>query len=344
MLAEALVVALVAAMLARLGVAPLLGWAPRWGLISRKPRTHDGAVPRGPLPCIGGVAVLGAMTIALGVWTRVTGASWEKGMAWIAVGTVAMMVLGLWDDRRPLSAGRLLLWQSLAALLMVLAGVRVSTVFLPSAVNDLVTVVWIVLITNALNMLDVVDGLAAGVATFAAAGFSIAGAMTGNLHAAMVGAGLAGGLVGFLAVNFYPATAYLGNHGSLAIGFLLSTLALAISYAPLGREMALAAPLLILGVLLFDVGFVMVMRWCEGHPIWRGSDDHLALRLIRLGWAERDVVLFLYGCSFVFVIAGLSLIRFSNLWGFVMFVAAIATVGGAAARACRFPRHADRSV
>lgn len=332
---ESLLVSVLAMAGVWLVIAPVAVVARRIGLVSHKPRAHDGANARPPLPCAGGLSVMGVTIAVIGVWGWMTQRSYEPWLGWVGVGTLVMLVLGACDDRRSLSVWKRLLVQMIVAWLLLRAGIRVSTVMLPPMLNDLATIVWLVLMANALNMLDVVDGLAGGVAAIASAGFAVAGYLTTNPTAMLLGSTLAGGLLGFLLVNFYPAKVYLGNHGSMAIGFLLGALALAISYAPMGREMALAAPLLILGVPLFDIAFVMVMRWKERRPVWRGSDDHLVLRLIHQGWSEPSVVLCMYGCSVIFASAGLSLILLNNVAGSFMLVLAVSVIGVVAAQAYR---------
>ncbi len=339
---NALIVFSVAALLVRLGLPGAIRFAQRIKLISSKLRVHDGASARGAIPCAGGMVVVGVAVVLSVAYSAAVRQPLAPGMAWVVVGTFAMLIAGMYDDACPLRVGALLAIQTVVALVMLRVGVSISTVILPSVFNGVFTVLWMILMMNALNMLDVLDGLAGGVAAIAAVGLAIAGGMTANASVGVFSAALAGGLLGFLTMNFYPARVYLGNHGSLSIGFLLSTLALQISYAPLGREMALGTPLLILGVPLFDVAFVVWRRCRQRKPLWKGSGDHLALRLIRCGWSERFVVLFFYGCSIVFVASGLLLMRLGNWAGALTLAAAVFVIGLAASRACRMDADAIR--
>ncbi len=338
---NALLVFSVAALLVRLGLPGAIRFAQRIKLTSSKPRVHDGASARGAIPCAGGVVVGVAVALSVACNAAVR-QPLAPEMAWVVVGTFAILVAGMYDDARTLRVVALLIIQTIVALVMLRVGVSISTVILPSVLNGVSTVLWMILMMNALNMLDVLDGLAGGVAAIAAAGLAIAGGLTANASVEMFSAALAGGLLGFLTMNFYPARVYLGNHGSLSIGFLLSALALQISYAPLGREMALGTPLLILGVPLFDIAFVVWMRWRQQKPLWKGSGDHLALRLIRCGWSERSVVLFFYGCSVVFLASGLLLMRLGNVAGALTLASAVSIIGLVASQACRVNANAIR--
>ena len=194
------------------------------------------------------------------------------------LGGSIVLVLGLVDDLGSLSPRTKLAGQLLAALVLVKGGVRIQLVFLPDWVEYPLTLLWIMGVTNAFNLIDVMDGLSAGVGAVAAlflGGVALAGGLKSTAFLAFA---LAGALWGFRRYNVAPAKIYLGDTGSLYAGFLLAAIAIANEYTrvqPLGA----VAPVVILGVPIFDMLFVMYVRWRRGMPVMKGSPDHFALRL-----------------------------------------------------------------
>jgi UDP-GlcNAc:undecaprenyl-phosphate GlcNAc-1-phosphate transferase len=227
------------------------------------------------------VAYLGGLAVALGVLASM-GLVYQFDHAGLAIllGGSIVLVLGLIDDLVRLDPLSKLAGQVLAAAVLVKAGVFIQLSYLPAWVAIPLTVLWIVAATNAFNLIDIMDGLSSGVGAVAAAFFTVLAFADGRLTTAFLGAALAGALIGFRRYNVYPAKIYLGDTGSLFSGFLLGAMAVANSYTridPLG----VLAPLLILGVPLFDMLFVMWIRWRRGMPVMLGSPDHVALRLRR---------------------------------------------------------------
>jgi len=132
-----------------------------------------------------------------------------------------------------------------------------------------------------MNIIDIMDGLASGVAVIAAASIAIANFMAGRNPVAFLSLVLAGAILGFLRHNFHPAKIYLGDAGSLFIGFMLAALSMNAGYTR-ANLLAVLSPVLILGIPLFDLTLVMWIRWRSGIPVMKGSPDHFALRLRRL--------------------------------------------------------------
>ena len=151
----------------------------------------------------------------------------------------------------------------------------------------------IIAISNALNVVDVMDGLAGGISVIAALMFFIVGVYNGNHVMAMMAVAVAGSVVGFLRHNFPPASIYMGDAGSLFLGFMLGALAVSGEYTSV-HSMGLVAPILILGVPIYDTVLVMAIRAVNGHPVYFGSPDHFALRLRQLEWSVRRVVVSSY--------------------------------------------------
>jgi UDP-GlcNAc:undecaprenyl-phosphate GlcNAc-1-phosphate transferase len=193
-----------------------------------------------------------------------------------------------------------------AVFVLIKAGVVVELAFLPHWLRLVLTVLWLVGISNAFNLLDIMDGLAAGVGIIAATFLLVVALGDGRQVVAAFTVALIGALLGFLRFNFHPASIYLGDCGSLFVGMTLGALAMTMSYTarnPLGW----LAPLMILAVPLADTVYVTVLRLRAGRKIYHGSPDHFPLRLQRrLGGATVPAVLLVYAAAIV--LGGLGLV------------------------------------
>jgi UDP-GlcNAc:undecaprenyl-phosphate GlcNAc-1-phosphate transferase len=229
----------------------------------------------------------------------------------ILVGATVMALLGLTDDLFPLSPGWKFFFQALAAGLLVLLGVRLE--FLPSQpmLGVVLTVLWVMAVTNAMNLIDIMDGLAGGVAVIACLGFLLAPVLGEQSFVPIAAAALAGSALGFLPYNYQPAKIYMGDSGALFIGFTLAGIALGQDYTQV-NTVALSAPLFILAVPLYDMVLVMVLRAMKRRSMFRGSNDHLALRLRALGLTVKGTVHLLWGAALLSSVAAWALVRLSE--------------------------------
>ncbi|MCP4399099.1 MAG: undecaprenyl/decaprenyl-phosphate alpha-N-acetylglucosaminyl 1-phosphate transferase [bacterium] len=217
------------------------------------------------------------------------------------VGGTCIFLLGLLDDIR--GVGFSYKWkfavQIIAAVVLVVTGTRLE--FLPHPLlNMLVTMLWVVGITNAFNLLDNMDGLSSGVAVIASL---ILGALTitqGQYFSALVLLALAGSILGFLVYNFHPSKIFMGDAGSLFLGYTLAALTVSSSYITVRSvsQLPVVIPVLVLGVPLFDTFSVMVIRWREKRPLFVGDNCHFSHRLVKLGMTGRQAVLFIYLVTF----------------------------------------------
>ncbi len=244
-------------------------------------------------------ALLGGVAIVLGVG----GVCWwwgpaDAGFRTMLGATGLIAVFGLLDDAQPLKPYQKLAAQLAAAAAIIYAGYSVP--WTGSAVLNIgLTVLWIVGITNAVNLLDNMDGLAAGIAAIAATFLGINFAMNGQATEAVMLFSLAAGLVAFLVYNFNPASIFMGDCGAMAVGFFLASAALLAATGGRSRSVlsVLAVPVMILLIPIFDTTLVTILRSLAGKSVARGWNDHTSHRLVALGLSERNAVLLLWALA-----------------------------------------------
>ena len=215
----------------------------------------------------------------------------------IVAGALLLHIVGLIDDRTPLGALPKFGAQLIAAALPVfLCDVR-ALELLPAPLSAGVTILWIVLITNAFNFLDNMDGLSVGVAAIAAGIFATAAMTAGQIFVPVMAWVLVGALLGFLGFNFAPASIYMGDSGSLVIGYLLAVITVLTTFFSEARDLqwyGVFVPLAVLAVPLYDVASVCWLRIRAGDNPFRGDQRHFSHRLVRRGMSVRTAVLTIY--------------------------------------------------
>lgn len=274
-----------------------------------------------PIPRVGGWAIALGCAISLtlvGLFFTPTGQTLlaaRSSLQAVAVGAVGILILGSIDDVRPLSAWLKFGAQVAIAVLVYSMGLRIEAVSLPFGtlfvsplVGVMLTVLWLVGVANAFNLLDGADGVAAGSAFFSATAVFIMSVALGHPAIGLVAAVLAGSLLGFLPYNFPPARAFLGDSGSLLTGFLLA--GLAVEGSTKGPTLvAIAVPLVAFAVPVFDTTITLIRRIVRGRPVFEGDRDHLHHRLLRAGLTPRQVVGILYVASAAFAVAAMLFIN-----------------------------------
>ena len=294
-LAAAVAMGLSSYLTPRLGAA-----ARRLGIVDRPDgelKTHGA-----PVPYFGGLAVGLAFFITLSVLFR-----YDQRLTGILLAGAVALLLGLVDDLGALSWKVKFAGQALGVLVLIKSGVVMNISFLPTGINVALSVLWLLALTNALNLIDISDGLAPGVALFATGAFVVAALFDGAALLAILAASLFGALAGFLPHNFAPARVYLGDAGSMFLGLTLGGISLAGSYTS-ASVWGLAAPVLILAVPLFDTAYVFTLRLARGRNPFLGSADHLAVRLRRVGWSASAIALAACGLTVLTSAAGLVLL------------------------------------
>ncbi len=310
------------------GVAAWFAWvftplvrslAVRYGAMA-EPRARD--VHREPTPRLGGLAVylafmaalLAAVVVVQFFYHRpIAAAALWKGLGLVLAGTL-LTAIGVLDDLKEISPGKQLGLQTLCASVALPFGVRIEFLSNPfgEGMIDLgwwgypLTLLWLVGVTNAVNWIDGIDGLAAGVAAIGAATLAMMAIQSSKPQPmlAMLAAALFGSLLGFLRYNFNPAKIFMGG-GALFVGFTLAAISTVGAFKA-ATTMAIGAPLLVLGLPIFDTAVVILRRWRRGTPIYQADKSHLHHRLLDRGFTQRQTVLILYGVSLTLCVAAFS--------------------------------------
>lgn len=231
----------------------------------------------------------------------------------IIYGGIIIFTVGILDDIYKLSAWLKLMGQIAAAAAAVYCGITVSFVTNPfdgllnlGILGIPVTLLWIIGVTNAINLIDGLDGLAGGVSLIAAATLGAIALIKGNMPVFYASFLLVGAISGFLPYNFHPARTFMGDGGSNFLGFVLSCLAVT-GTAKGATAISLFLPIVILGIPIFDTFFAIIRRMNRGVPIFKPDKDHLHHRLLALGLSHRGCVLVIYGISAVFAVVAVFL-------------------------------------
>jgi UDP-GlcNAc:undecaprenyl-phosphate GlcNAc-1-phosphate transferase len=287
-------IALVALPVSALAIAGVLRTSLRDRLV--KTPAGDRWVAR-PTPIAGGLGIFAGFAVAIGLALAVGEVPAGGELLGILAGCALLFLAGLVDDLRHLSPLAKLAVQFTAAGIVVASGTRVEIVS-NGVVATVLALLWLVGMTNAFNLLDNMDGLAASLAAIAALFFAIDAVTVHKSHVALLLAlGIVFGCLGFLPFNLRPgrgAMTYMGDSGSQVLGFALASLGLASSWKVAGTTVAtLILPLLILAVPILDTGLVTVLRLLEGRPVTEGGRDHSSHRLVRYGLSEGHAVLLL---------------------------------------------------
>jgi UDP-GlcNAc:undecaprenyl-phosphate/decaprenyl-phosphate GlcNAc-1-phosphate transferase len=283
--------------------------APRIGGVDTggdRPRVHTGPIPR-----VGGIAIV------IGILIPVIVFSPPKGpYIGILLGTIAISLLGLWDDLYGVPPiGKLVGICAIALIPVVGFGITIDSYSLPFIGSHEfgwlavpVTILWIATIVNLVNLIDGMDALAAGIVCIAAFTFAILAASFGRPESTILAAAICGATLAFLRHNFHPAKVFMGDTGALALGFLLSTVAIE-GVLKTAATIALLAPLLILAVPILDTSFVVLKRLKYKRNPFRADQNHFYHRFMRIGFSQRKTAAYLHGWAALLAIWAL-LLRF----------------------------------
>jgi UDP-GlcNAc:undecaprenyl-phosphate GlcNAc-1-phosphate transferase len=297
-----------------LGLTPLARYlAPRLGMMdqpsARKVHVH-------PVPRVGGLAIFLAVLIAaLALGRRYNFTQFGT----IIVGATGISFMGLLDDRWSLGFVIKMVGQILAGLLLYASGIYVGT-FDNAVLNLVTTVLWVGYITNGINFLDNMDGLAGGTAAIGAAFFALMCAFSGQYLVGALAAAVLGACLGFLFYNLNPASIFMGDSGALFLGYTLAAIGIKLRFPDNVEFVTWMVPVLVLGLPIFDTTLVIISRVRRSLAPWTAGKDHVSHRLVQAGLNHREAVLVLYIVSFILGMLAIFVTQANVLEGY--------TVGG----------------
>lgn len=291
-----------------------------------------------PIPRMGGVAIFcGLIAALIAQYVGTTFFGWpivfiphprmDINYPLLGVAVLIVFITGLVDDVKSLSPLQKLVGQAVAASVAAGAGLLIGNIVNPFGSGELslgwlaypITVVYLVAFANVINLIDGLDGLAAGITAIAAATLFVLTLMSGRLDAAALAIALSGCCIGFLRFNFNPASIFMGDSGSLVLGFLLGVVAL-LGVTRTAALTTLIVPLIVAGVPIIDT-FAAIVRRKRGHTgIGHADKGHIQHRLISQGFDQRQAVLLIYGWSIMLSIGAFAITQVSVVPRIVIFV------------------------
>ena len=337
-----LLTSMVIGLVVSLILTPLMSrLAGKWGFVDGRKQTENVGIP-----VMGGVAIFLGFAAAIVAGMLIfpvlpgesivdTPLSWRSICIFMLVSGFLMALTGFLDDKFELSPRMKLFLHSIVAIvvgtLFVVNGAQVRLFLEGSHVAWLtapVTLIWLLGITNSINLLDHADGVTAGVSAIAAIFFTALNFMHGNPAIAFISVALAGASLGFLFFNFPPASTFMGDCGSNFLGFMLGIIAVLGVYTPRGSipYLAVLSPLLILAVPIVDTVMVLIYRKSRGAPLFQGDRNHLAHRLMRMGYSRRTTVIMLYIFSVILGTMALLLPTLRPYQAILAFINAIGVI------------------
>jgi UDP-GlcNAc:undecaprenyl-phosphate/decaprenyl-phosphate GlcNAc-1-phosphate transferase len=274
-----------------------------------------------PTPKLGGIAVLVAVLIGGSIFLP-----WDHETRSILAGAIVITAIGVVDDLVDLPPGVKLLGQTAAAIIPVASGVTVDSFTLPFVgrvdpgsvqlldpprigaidLGQVLTVFGIVAVANVINLIDGVDGLAAGVCLISASSLAVIALSLDRNEAGVLAATTAGASLGFLRHGFPPASSFMGDTGSNLLGYLMAVITVQ-GALKTNAVVALFFPLAVLAVPILDTGFVVAKRLKYGRPIYRADTEHFHHRMARIGFSQRRTIAYLYGWTAVLAAVALAL-------------------------------------
>src|SRR5215510_2296432 len=328
-------------LLAAILVTPLVRRkASEWGAVARPDNGRH--IHARPTPRLGGVAIYIAFIATLlcvpflgNMVSDSFRANLLKFVALLAPATF-ILLFGVYDDFRGAAAPLKLSFQIIAAVMVYAAGFRIenlSTPFgdhlsLPAPLSVPATILWIVVITNAFNLIDGIDGLAAGASVFALISILVFSVAQGNPEISLIAVVLVGSVMGFLRYNFNPATIFLGDSGSMFLGFLAAVLSLEGSQKG-STIVAIAIPLVSFGLPVTEAGLSLTRRFLSGQSLLAGARGNIHQKLLDHGLTQRQAVILLYAVCALFSLFGLMLLNPKReLAALIFFVLGVGIVFG----------------
>ena len=261
---------------------------------------------KNPVAYLGGLSVYVAFLFTVALYF-----DFQKDVLGMLLAGTIIIMIGIIDDLKTIDPKLKLIGQAIAVFVLIRSGVYIQLFFLPYWACIILTFFWLIGTTNAFNIIDVMDGLSTGIGIICCLTLFVISLLNGRPMIAVLSISLAGALIGFLRFNFNPATIYLGDSGSMFLGLIIGSLAMTGSYTE-NNLLAGLAPVVILGVPIFDTLFVMYIRRKNGIPVMYGSTDHYALRLRKWKLTTKQTVVISYVIGTVLGLSGIGMMLSST--------------------------------
>lgn len=280
-------------------------------------------ITKAPTPMMGGLAIYLSFAVSLLLFSP---SQLLTELAAITGSAAFLALVGLLDDRYTLGIKVRLVAMMVAAGVLIAVGIHIR-LFKTPFLDYPVTVLWVVAITNAVNFLDNMDGLASGLSAIAAGFFLLIGISEELTLVMCLSAAVLGSAAGFLAFNFNPASTFMGDMGALVLGFVLAALGILLKFGSQPIGVSWMIPVLVLALPIFDINLVVFTRLMEGRSPGEAGKDHTSHRLMSLGLNQRGTLLVLYsGCIF-FGFIGLGMGGMSTDAAWLLGIGGIALLG-----------------
>lgn len=283
-------------------------------------KVHSGLVPR-----LGGLAIFIGYIISLLYSVEV-----DTQIQLLALGTTILVGIGIWDDIKQIGPKTKLVGQIAAAAVVVLGGVNIAylsnpwgdLIILPAWFSIPFTIFWIVAFTNMVNLIDGLDGLAAGISLIACTTIFAVAVMTGQVETATITIALAGAILAFLKYNFNPAKIFMGDTGSMLLGYTLGVISV-IGLVKTAATIALVVPVVALGVPILDTAFAIIRRYMNDRPVFKPDKGHLHHRLLAMGLNQKQAVLLMYAVTAYFGVLAMIMAEYSFIVGMTMMMVSL---------------------
>ena len=258
----------------------------------------DRRINETPIPNIGGLAIYFSFVITAFIFFE-----FDLNLLGIILGGSLITSIGLIDDLYEISPIWKFSGQILAAVILILFGIKIE--FITNPMGGLIflgnwgipfTIIWVVSITNVVNLIDGLDGLAAGVSIIAVVTLFLVSLQEGQIITAVMAISLAGSALGFLYYNFHPADIFMGDSGSMFLGYIIAAVSI-VGALKSAAAVTLVVPVLALGVPILDTLFAIIRRLYYNRPISKADKGHIHHRLLALGWSQQEATLIVYGIS-----------------------------------------------
>ncbi|MFH1460386.1 MAG: MraY family glycosyltransferase [Candidatus Omnitrophota bacterium] len=279
------------------------------------------------IPYIGGIGIfLIFMMLFIGTYFRFPGLIKSNHFFAYLAASAFIAFFGVYDDFKELTPLYKLIGQFIGAFVLTVFVVRTEIIFFPDLINYFISILWIIVVINAFNLLDIIDGLAGSIALINSIAFFIFAFLSGNYFVMLVAAILIGSLAAFLNYNLPPARIFMGDMGSQFLGFSQAVMALSLSFSSLGHEIGIIIPLILLAVPLFDLLFVVIMRLRQKKSIILKSNDHFVFRMLASGKSHKQVLVIMITLAILTKICALIIYKTSNITGTLLATVLISLI------------------